>query len=157
MGWKQNCACLTSPAQSRRRATFSVRRTKKGASVGFHARGSDVIIENPDCQLLDPDLIAARETVAQLAAIGGSRKGEISINVTLCANGLDVAASGGKELDDQLRMDLTQACETLRLRVCHGMAKSSQCDCHPVRNLMASSLIHRLVVFCRQPNRAKAI
>ena len=72
-----------------------------------------MIIENPDCQLLDPDLIAARETVAQLAAIGGSRKGEISINVTLCANGLDVAASGGKELDDQLRMDLTQACETL--------------------------------------------
>jgi 23S rRNA (uracil1939-C5)-methyltransferase len=107
--------CLTSPAQSRRRATFSVRRTKKGASVGFHARGSDVIIENPDCQLLDPDLIATRETVAQLAVIGGSRKGEISINVTLCANGLDVAASGGKELDDQLRMDLTQACETLRL------------------------------------------
>ena len=78
--------CLTSPAQSRRRATFSVRRTKKGASVGFHARGSDVIIENPDCQLLDPDLIVARETVAQLAATGGSRKGEISINVTLCAN-----------------------------------------------------------------------
>ena len=107
--------CLTSPAQSRRRATFSVRRTKKGASVGFHARGSNVIIENPDCQLLDPDLIAARETVAQLAAIGGSRKGEISINVTLCANGLDVATSGGKEPDDQLRMDLTQACETLRL------------------------------------------
>ena len=107
--------CLTSPAQSRRRATFSARRTKKGASVGFHARGSDIIVENPDCQLLDPDLISARFVVAQLVTIGGSRKGEISINVTLCANGLDVAAFGGKELDDQLRMDLTQACETLRL------------------------------------------
>jgi len=107
--------CLTSPAQSRRRATFSARRTKKGASVGFHARGSDIIIENSDCQLLDPNLIAAREIVAQLATIGGSRKGEISISVTLCTNGLDVAANGGKELNDQLRMDLTQACETLRL------------------------------------------
>ena len=69
---------------------------RKRARQSDFMHGSDVIIENPDCQLLDPDLIAARETVAQLAAIGGSRKGEISINVTLCANGLDVAASGGK-------------------------------------------------------------
>ena len=115
-----------------------------------------MIIENPDCQLLDPDLIAARETVAQLAAIGGSRKGEISINVTLCANGLDVAASGGKELNDQLRMDLTQACETLRLARLSWNGEVIACDC-PSQNLMVSSLIHRLVVFCRQPNRAKAI
>ena len=51
---------LTSPAASRRRAAFSARRTKKSALVGFHARGSDVIIDIPDCQLVHPDLRAAR-------------------------------------------------------------------------------------------------
>ena len=45
-------ACLTSPARSRRRAAFSGRRTKKGATVGFHARGSDTIVEIPNCVLL---------------------------------------------------------------------------------------------------------
>ena len=107
--------CLTSPAHSRRRATYSARRTKKGASVGFHARGSDVIVENPNCQLLHPELVAARSTIAELMMVGASRKGEVSVSVTLCANGLDIAATGGKELNDQLRLDLTQACERLGL------------------------------------------
>src|SRR6056297_2209437 len=35
----------TSPPQSRRRATFSAKRTKKGATAGFHGRASDVIVE----------------------------------------------------------------------------------------------------------------
>ena len=38
-----------SPAQSRRRATFSARRTKKGGLAGFHMKASDVIVSVPDC------------------------------------------------------------------------------------------------------------
>ena len=38
---------LTSPPKSRRRASISVRRTKKGALAGFHARASDNVIESP--------------------------------------------------------------------------------------------------------------
>ena len=38
---------LTSPPQSRRRATLAARKTKGGALLGFHARGSDVIIPIP--------------------------------------------------------------------------------------------------------------
>jgi 23S rRNA (uracil1939-C5)-methyltransferase len=45
---------VTSPPNSRRRATLSARRTKNGVLIGFHARASDTITENPDCQLLDP-------------------------------------------------------------------------------------------------------
>jgi 23S rRNA (uracil1939-C5)-methyltransferase len=43
--------CLTSPVASRRRASFAARRTKKGVSVGFHARASDTIIDIPNCHL----------------------------------------------------------------------------------------------------------
>ena len=99
---------LTSPAASRRRAAFSARRTKKSATVGFHARGSDVIIDIPDCQLVHPDLRAARPALAALTTLGASRKAELNITVTRFDQGLDVAISGGKPLDGPLRAALAQ-------------------------------------------------
>lgn len=66
-------ACLTSPIASRRRATFSARRTKKGTMAGFHARGSDVIVEIANCQLLDADLVTALPIVKAFAMIRKSR------------------------------------------------------------------------------------
>lgn len=106
---------LTSPAATRRRAVFSARRTKKGATVGFHARASDVITEIPDCLLLDPALIPAMEVVGELARIGGSRKGEISATVTLSTSGLDVAVKGGKPLDGPFLSQLAQETERHKL------------------------------------------
>jgi 23S rRNA (uracil1939-C5)-methyltransferase len=96
----------TSPAQSRRRATLAVRRTKKGALTGFHARGSDIIVEVPDCKLLHPDLIAILPDLGGLAGVGASRKGNLSVTLTQSASGLDVAVAGGKELDGALRVAL---------------------------------------------------
>ena len=98
----------TSPAQSRRRATFSARRTKKGAMAGFHGRASGVIVEIPDCHLLHPDLLAARPLAEALAALGGSRKGEVSVQITLSEDGLDVLARGGKPLDRALGVALAE-------------------------------------------------
>ncbi|MFU1478325.1 class I SAM-dependent RNA methyltransferase [Roseovarius sp. C7] len=92
-----------SPPKSRRRATFSARRTKKGALAGFHARGSDAIIEIPDCQLLHPELMRGTELAAVLAQEAGSRKGEVSIACTMTAAGLDVDLRGAKPLDGPLR------------------------------------------------------
>ncbi|XXK34639.1 class I SAM-dependent RNA methyltransferase [Rhodobacteraceae bacterium nBUS_22] len=99
---------LTSPAASRRRATFSARRTKKSALVGFHARGSDVIIDIPDCQLVHPDLRAAHPALTALTTLGASRKAELNITVTRFDQGLDVAAHGGKPLDGPMRAALAQ-------------------------------------------------
>ncbi|WP_323763821.1 class I SAM-dependent RNA methyltransferase [Marinovum sp.] len=98
----------TSPPQSRRRATFSARRTKKGAMAGFHGRASGVIVEIPDCHLLHPDLLAARPVAEALAALGGSRKGELSVQITLSEDGLDVLARGGKPLDRSLEVALAE-------------------------------------------------
>ena len=89
----------TSAACSRRRATLSMRRTKKGALVGFHAPRSDVITEIPDCQLLDPALIALFPVLREMTVLGGSRKGELSASVTTSLCGPDVAVRGGKPLD----------------------------------------------------------
>jgi len=96
----------TSPVESRRRATFSGKRTKKGALIGFHARASDTIIDVPDCTLVTPELKAAMPILEKLCVTFGSRKGELSLSVTSSLSGLDVAVKGGKPLDGQLRIDL---------------------------------------------------
>jgi 23S rRNA (uracil1939-C5)-methyltransferase len=96
----------TSSPQSRRRAAFSARRTKKGALAGLHMKGSDVIVSVPDCLLVDPKLAAALPLVEALAVLGSSRKGELSVLVTKSLDGLDMAVSGGKPLDAQLQSDL---------------------------------------------------
>ena len=103
---------VTSPPKSRRRATFAARRTKSGALIGFHARGSDVIIPIPNCQLLHSDLMAAIPGIEALVKIGGSRTQELSFTVTRSDAGSDVVADGGKPLDAALRMELARAVET---------------------------------------------
>ncbi|MGR3320515.1 MAG: class I SAM-dependent RNA methyltransferase [Pseudooceanicola sp.] len=112
----------TSPARSRRRATLSARRTKKGAMAGFHARGSDVVIEIPDCQLLHPELMKALPVAEALALARGSRKGELSVLATLSEAGLDIAVSGGKPLDGPLRLELGALTERM------GLARLSWAD-----------------------------
>lgn len=95
-----------SPPRSRRRATFSVRRTKKGALAGFHQKRSDVVIAVPDCQLVTPAISAALPMVEALAVLGASRKGALSVMVTESLTGLDVAVTGGKLVDTELRSQL---------------------------------------------------
>ena len=101
----------TSPEKSRRRATLSLRRTKKGAMVGFHARASDVLVAIPDCQLLHPKLISAIPAIEALGVVGASRKAELSVVATLSDAGLDFAVSGGKPMDTPLFQALAQVME----------------------------------------------
>lgn len=89
---------LTSPPQSRRRATLHGKRTKSGAMIGFFAPGSDTLIETPDCQLLHPAIMAAWEMLEALTVFGASRKGVIGLEVTVTDNGLDLNVTGGKPL-----------------------------------------------------------
>ncbi|MCX7565919.1 class I SAM-dependent RNA methyltransferase [Sulfitobacter sp. F26169L] len=103
---------VTSPARSRRRATFAARRTKKGTMSGFHGRASGTVIEIPDCQLVEPALLEAREIAEALAELGGSRKATLAVTVTSSPRGLDIQASGGKPLDGPLRITLAGLCES---------------------------------------------
>ena len=103
---------LTSPAQSRRRATFAARRTKKGTMSGFHGRASGTVVEIPDCKLLEPELLAARDIAESLAELGGSRKATLAVTVTTSCVGLDVQVSGGKPIDGPLRITLAALCDS---------------------------------------------
>ncbi|MBU2960640.1 RsmD family RNA methyltransferase [Citreicella sp. C3M06] len=97
-----------SPPQSRRRASFSAKRTKKGAQAGFHMKGSDIIVSVPDCLLVQPELTGALPLVEALAVLGAARKGELSVMVTTSLHGLDVRVSGGKPLDPTEEMQLAE-------------------------------------------------
>lgn len=99
-------AVTTSPPQSRRRAKLSGKRTKKGAMVGFHSKGSNILVAVPDCQLLTPALTASFPALEALTVLAGSRKGEVDLTVTDAARGPDVLVKTEKTLTPQLRVEL---------------------------------------------------
>ncbi|GLQ35384.1 RNA methyltransferase [Amylibacter marinus] len=84
---------------SRRRATLSVKRTKKGAMVGFYGRGSDNIIEITECAVIAPEILALFPALIEIAILGASRKAALRVAVTLADNGMDLSIENGKELD----------------------------------------------------------
>lgn len=96
----------TSPPGSRRRATFTGRRTKKGATVGFHAPASETIRDVPGCLVVRPALADALPVLTEIVATGGSRKGEMRLALTETETGLDLTVTGGKPVDVQLHQDL---------------------------------------------------
>ena len=96
----------TSPLGSRRRVTFTGRRTKKGATVGFHGPASDVIREVPGCLLVRPGLKAALPHLAEIVELTGSRKGEMRLSLTETDTGVDLAVTGGKKLDSATQQAL---------------------------------------------------
>ncbi|MBA4352404.1 MAG: class I SAM-dependent RNA methyltransferase [Rhodobacter sp.] len=108
---------LTSPPRSRRRATLAARKTKGGALLGFHARGSDLIIPIPNCQLLHPDLIATFPVLEAITRLGGSRTVELALMVTRSLAGPDISVTGGKPLESGLQLELARLAEQ------HGLSR----------------------------------
>ena len=97
---------LTSRKASRRRATFAVRRTKSGTLAGFHARGSDTIVDVTACQLIEPALAAGLDFARAVAPISASRKAVLSVQCTVTMDGLDVVVRGAKPMQAKLFQDL---------------------------------------------------
>ena len=108
---------ITSPPQSRRRAKLSGKRTKKGAILGFHTKGSDTVISIPNCQLLTPELMASFPALEALVVIAASRKSEVAITVTQTENGPDVLVDTDKDLTSELRVSLAAFAQE------HGLAR----------------------------------
>ncbi|MEL7175368.1 MAG: class I SAM-dependent RNA methyltransferase [Pseudomonadota bacterium] len=108
-------AIETSPSHARRRAKLSGRRTKKGAIVGFHGRGSDTLTPVPDCAVLTPAIIAILPLLETLTVQIASRKSEVSYTVTAADAGLDLAVDGAKEMTDTLRFEMAQFAQDAKL------------------------------------------
>ena len=102
---------VTSPPRSRRRAVFALRRTKSGGLVGFHAKSSDTVIPVSFCEVLTPSLNNSIEPLKQMAMMGASRRSGLDVAVTETVNGLDLAVTGGKDLDPHLQSELATLAE----------------------------------------------
>ena len=96
-------AIHTSPENSRRRAKLSGRRTKRGATVGFFGKASNIIQAIEPCKVLAPEILAIIPALQQFTVQFGSRKGQLGFWVLLTDTGIDVSVEG---MEHQLKMDL---------------------------------------------------
>lgn len=101
--------------RSRRRATLAATRTKKGVTIGYYGRASHTIVAIAECPLVVPEIERALEGLAHLVEPGLSRKGRAALAVTATETGLDVAVSGGKEIDGPLRAELARRATAIDL------------------------------------------
>lgn len=113
---------VTSPPNSRRRATLHGRRTKKGAMVGFMARASDVLVEVPDCQVLHPSILTAFPALDALTRATATRTTGTDLSVTVSEAGLDVLVKASRSVDRVLLSELAQ------IAGAHGLARLTYND-----------------------------
>lgn len=85
-------ATVETPAASRRRAVFAVRKLQGRLLLGFNARRSEEIVDIEDCLVLHPDLMARLAGLRALAALIAAPSFDLS--ATLCDNGLDIVVVG---------------------------------------------------------------
>ena len=98
----------TSPAGTRRRAALAGRKTKKGATVGFHVhRGTD-IVPIPDCRVLAPAIRVALPALEAITRLAAPRGAEIGLHITATGTGLDLAVTGAKPLDSTALAPLSE-------------------------------------------------
>lgn len=103
---------LTSPVNSRRRAKLAGKRTKSGAMLGFHAKGTNTLIPVPECKLLTLGLMSQFPMLEELVVVAASRKAEIALIVTETAVGLDIVVDTEKPLTPELRTELAVFAQT---------------------------------------------
>ena len=102
-------AVHVSPPRSRRRATFTGRRTKKTIELGFLARRSDSLIPIDDCPLVLPEITAALPALRAITRIAASRRSRVKLAVTAFDDGLDLAVENGRDLGLDELDELIQA------------------------------------------------
>lgn len=98
----------TSPAQGRVRAVLHGARTKKGEMIGFYGRGTNNLVDTPNCLLLDPHILQSLPALRALTRLGASRKSVVRLTVTATDGGLDVCVDDAREADMELRTSLSE-------------------------------------------------
>jgi 23S rRNA (uracil1939-C5)-methyltransferase len=102
---------VTVPPASRRRARFTLQRTKKTALFGFRAAGEHRVVDMRTCTVLHPAILAALPDLKAIALAGASRKRAVTVQATHTDSGLDVVAEEMKPLDLPLRETLAKLAE----------------------------------------------
>ncbi|MBZ9990573.1 class I SAM-dependent RNA methyltransferase [Mesorhizobium sp. BH1-1-5] len=88
---------------SRRRVTFSARRTEAGMLLGFVRALSSEIIPIEECPISLPAIVAALDKLRALADLVCSTPKAFHMTVTVTASGLDIAVHDAGKLGDHQR------------------------------------------------------
>lgn len=88
---------------SRRRVTFSARRTAGGMLFGFVRALSNEIVPIAECPVALPEIVAALAPLKALAGLVCATAKPFHLAVTATASGLDIAASGSGTMGDRQR------------------------------------------------------
>jgi 23S rRNA (uracil1939-C5)-methyltransferase len=96
-------ALVACSPQTRRRATFTARRTEAGMLFGFNRALSGEIVSVEECPVLMPAIVAALDRLRRLAALVVATSEPFQVAVTLTDTGLDAAIAGSGKLVDDVR------------------------------------------------------
>ena len=99
---------ISSPPHSRRRAVFTGWRTKSGAEIGFHSRGTDAVVPISTCTLVRPEIEDKFDVLRLFARLAATRKKTVRIGVTVSLGGLDVDVSQAKEITHEIRAEIVR-------------------------------------------------
>lgn len=94
------------PRQSRRRASFHLKRLTGGVAAGFLERGADRIVTPQDCSILEPALAALLAQLAELAATRFPVGVPVDAQANMLDNGICLLLQGPGGWHDRLLEDL---------------------------------------------------
>jgi 23S rRNA (uracil1939-C5)-methyltransferase len=93
---------------TRRRVTFSARKTERGVVFGFNRAHSNEIIDIAECPISLPEIVASLDRLSVLAGMISATPQPFHMTVTATASGLDIAAEGAGKLGEGRRRAVSE-------------------------------------------------
>lgn len=103
-------ALVPAHAYSRRRITLSARLTAKGQVVGLNRYHSHDVVEVTECPVTVAEITGRFDDLRLVAGALAGRNTMLHLMVTLAGNGLDIAITGAKALEEAERQRLVRLC-----------------------------------------------
>lgn len=100
-------ATVACAPHSRRRATFSARRTEAGMLLGYNRAHSHHIIDIEECPIVEPEIEGALPMLRRLSGLMCHTQQAFHLTVTHTGAGLEVAAQDAGKLEDKARMAIS--------------------------------------------------
>jgi 23S rRNA (uracil1939-C5)-methyltransferase len=94
--------------QTRRRVTFSTRKTDRGVVLGFNRAHSNELIDISECPISLPEIVASLDRLRVLAGMISATPQPFHMTVTVTASGLDIAAEGAGKLGEGRRRAVSE-------------------------------------------------
>ena len=93
---------------TRRRVTFSARKTERGVIFGFNRAHSNELIDIAECPISLPEIVASLDRLRVLAGMISATPQPFHMTVTATASGLDIAAEGAGKLGEGRRRTVSE-------------------------------------------------